>query len=288
MIRNVRAIARMVRRRYNELGTRAAKIAETKLMTEHPSRSGQASISSGKADESNAAEESTGHAEADEHEPARWLTLKDASAFLGVHYTTVRNWADRGEIRVFRTPGGHRRFSVEDLRAFLEERVGQTEIADSAEMIEAAVVRLRQEIQSIPQDEMRWRYALDEQEGDVHRARGRQLFSLAISYVLKPNQRERILREGRSLGETYGRDAARNDVGLRETGKAVQFFRGQLTQLLRTSENPRVLDADDVRVRQSLDQFLDEVLFAVLEGYEKQVALDSATIDPFPDPPDMD
>ena len=57
--------------------------------------------------------------------PSRWLTLKDASAFLGVHYTTVRNWADRGEIRVFRTPGGHRRFSVEDLRAFLEERVSQ-------------------------------------------------------------------------------------------------------------------------------------------------------------------
>ena len=145
-------------------------------------------------------------------------------------------------------------------------------------MVEAAVVRVREEIRSIPQDELRWRYALDEREGDMHRARGRQLFSLAISYVLKPNQRERILREGRALGETYGRDAARNDVGLRETGKAVQFFRGQLTQLLRHSENPRVLDADDVRVRQLLDQFLDEVLFAVLDGYERQVTVDGSSV----------
>lgn len=201
----------------------------------------------------------------------RWLTLKDASAFLGVHYTTVRNWADRGEIRVFRTPGGHRRFSVDDLRDFLEERVGHTKLADSSAMVEAAVGRVRQEIQKIPREELRWRYALDENASAIHRVRGRRLFSLAISFVLKPNQRERILREGRELGEQYGRDAAQNDVGLRETGKAVQFFRGQLTQLLRNSENPRTLDADDVRVRQLLDQFLDEVLFAVLDGYERHV-----------------
>ncbi|MCB0134891.1 MAG: helix-turn-helix domain-containing protein, partial [Caldilineaceae bacterium] len=33
----------------------------------------------------------------------KWLTLKEASAFLGVHFTTLRGWADRGEIPVFRT-----------------------------------------------------------------------------------------------------------------------------------------------------------------------------------------
>jgi len=202
---------------------------------------------------------------------SRWLTLKDASAFLGVHYSTVRNWADRGDIRVFRTPGGHRRFSVEDLRTFLDERVSRTRPNDSTEMVEAAVVRVREEIRSIPQEELRWRYALDADEGQIHRERGRKLFSLAISYVLKPNQRARILREGRMLGEQYGEDAADNDVGLRETSKAVQFFRGQLAQLLRNGENPRVLDADDVRVRQLLDQFLDEVLYSVLDAYERRV-----------------
>ena len=202
---------------------------------------------------------------------SRWLTLKDASAFLGVHYSTVRTWADRGEIRVFRTPGGHRRFSVEDLRTFLDERVSRTRPNDSTEMVEAAVVRVREEIRSIPQEELRWRYALDADEGQVHRERGRKLFSLAISYVMKPNQRVRILREGRRLGVRYGEDAADNDVGLRETSKAVQFFRGQLTQLLRNGENPRVLDSDDVRVRQLLDQFLDEVLYSVLDGYERRL-----------------
>ena len=43
-----------------------------------------------------------------------WLTLKEACDFLGVHYTTLRSWADKGEISVFRTPGGHRRPSRSD------------------------------------------------------------------------------------------------------------------------------------------------------------------------------
>lgn len=210
-----------------------------------------------------------------EFDKARWLTLKDASTFLGVHYTTVRNWADNGEIRYFRTPGGHRRFSVDDLRAFLEERMDRSENVDPNTVVDAAVIQVRKEIQSIPVEQIGWRYAVDKSEENVHRERGRKLFSLAIAYVLKPNQRERILLDGRELGVQYGRDAAHNDIGLRETGKAVQFFRGQLTQLLRHSENPRVLDADDVRVRHLLDQFLDEVLYAVLDGYERQLSDDA-------------
>ena len=136
----------------------------------------------------------------------RWLTLKDASRFLGVHYTTVRTWADRGELRVFRTPGGHRRFSVTDLRQFLEERAGHAALADTEALVDVAVSRVRQEIRKMPRDESRWRDG-DDDGNDLRRQRGRQLFALAIAFVLKPNQRERILREGRELGRP-GSEAA--------------------------------------------------------------------------------
>ncbi len=220
------------------------------------------------------------HGETDLRGP-HWLTLKDASHFLGVHYTTIRAWADRGELRVFRTPGGHRRFNVTDLRLFLEERMGQVAPADTDAFVEGAVSRVRQELRKIPQDELGWRDGMNDGANDLRRRRGRQLFSLAISFVLKPTQRERILHEGRELGQAYGSEAASNGVGLRDTGKAVQFFRTQLTQVLRSGENPRTLDADDVRVRQMLDQFLDEVLYAVLDGYERrlaEVAADAARV----------
>ena len=204
------------------------------------------------------------------HNAGPWLTLKDASEFLGVHFTTLRKWADEGEIRVFRTPGGHRRFSVADLRRFLEERVSAAPTPDTGTLLDEAVDRVRAEIQRMPH-EHGWVASADESARDLSRQRGRQLFSLAISYVLKPAQRDRLMDEGRQLGLAYGRDAALNQITLTETGRAVQFFRSQLNQALRSSDTSAGLDADDVRVQQIVNHFLDEVLYAVLNGYEQEM-----------------
>jgi excisionase family DNA binding protein len=201
-----------------------------------------------------------------------WLTLKDASNFLGVHFTTLRAWADKGDIPVFRTPGGHRRFSLADLRRFLEERAGQAASADAGMLMDAAVGRVRQEIQKAPNQEMTWLHDLDDEARDLRRQRGRQLFSLAFAFVLKPNQRDRILVDGRRLGWEYGREAASSQVSLAETGRAVQFFRSQLIQAVQEEDGQGSMDADDVRIQRLLDRFLNEVLYAVLDGYERQLS----------------
>jgi excisionase family DNA binding protein len=199
----------------------------------------------------------------------QWLTLSEASEFLGVHFTTLRSWADKGEIRVFRTPGGHRRFSIEDLRRFLEHRAGYAATPNVNGLVEAAVGRVRQEIDRIAQAEKQWRYALNEEATAVRRQRGRELFALAISYVLKPRRRAKILENGRRLGQEYGREAARNGVGLVETGRAVQFFRSQLGHAVHHEETADTPDADDMRIQHLINEFLDEVLYAVLDGYER-------------------
>ena len=48
---------------------------------------------------------------------------------------------------MYRTPGGHRRFTLEDLRRFLAERTGQISAQDDEALVEAAVGRVRAEIQ---------------------------------------------------------------------------------------------------------------------------------------------
>lgn len=201
----------------------------------------------------------------------QWLSLKEASEFLGVHFTTLRKWADDGEIRVFRTPGGHRRFSTGDLRRFLEQRVAHPPASDETTFLDVAVDRVRAEMQRLPHEHMGWLQTLPDAARDLSRQRGRQLFALAIAYVLKPNQRGRVLVDGRSLGYAYGQDAAHSQIGLMETGRAVQFFRSQLSQVLHSSENAQVMDAEDVRVQQVINYFLDEVLYAVLSGYEATI-----------------
>jgi len=45
----------------------------------------------------------------------RWLTLRDAATILGVHANTLRRWTDAALIRSYRTMGGHRRLSAEDV-----------------------------------------------------------------------------------------------------------------------------------------------------------------------------
>jgi excisionase family DNA binding protein len=206
------------------------------------------------------------------HKHTEWLTLKEASELLGIHFTTLRAWADRGEISVFRTPGGHRRFSLADLRRFLEERAGKAIVSDSESFMNALVGRVREEMARSGSEHMAWRYALDDSTRDVRSRRGRELFALAISFVMKPQQRARILIDGRKLGEEYGREAAQSQVGLMDTGRAVQFFRSQLVNFLRSGGSAEGLDADDVRVQQLVDQFIDEVLYAVLSGYEGELS----------------
>jgi len=51
-----------------------------------------------------------------------WLSPKQAAEQLGVHITTLRRWADGGDISVMVTPGGHRRFALADIERFAEER----------------------------------------------------------------------------------------------------------------------------------------------------------------------
>ena len=50
------------------------------------------------------------------------LSLGPASRLLGVDPDTLRRWADFGQIEVFTTPGGHRRFERRDLERLLETR----------------------------------------------------------------------------------------------------------------------------------------------------------------------
>ena len=47
------------------------------------------------------------------------LTASQAARALGVSVSTVRRWSDSGALRGYRTPGGQRRFSREQIDAFI-------------------------------------------------------------------------------------------------------------------------------------------------------------------------
>jgi excisionase family DNA binding protein len=52
------------------------------------------------------------------------FTSSQAAAYLGVSLATVRRWSNDGYLRGYRTPGGQRRFSRDQLDAFLHSLSG--------------------------------------------------------------------------------------------------------------------------------------------------------------------
>jgi excisionase family DNA binding protein len=47
------------------------------------------------------------------------LNVGQAAAYLGVSAASLRKWSNQGLVPVYRTPGGQRRFSTDDLDEFM-------------------------------------------------------------------------------------------------------------------------------------------------------------------------
>jgi excisionase family DNA binding protein len=62
------------------------------------------------------------------HEHQLVFTSSQAARYLGVSLATIRRWTDAGYLAGYRTPGGQRRFSREQLDGFIDslQRTNQT------------------------------------------------------------------------------------------------------------------------------------------------------------------
>ena len=49
----------------------------------------------------------------------RLLNVGQAATYLGVSAASLRKWSNQGLVPVYRTPGGQRRFSTDDLDEFM-------------------------------------------------------------------------------------------------------------------------------------------------------------------------
>ena len=54
-----------------------------------------------------------------ESQAPRLLNVGEAAAYLGVSAASLRKWSNDGLVGTYRTPGGQRRYSVDDLDAFM-------------------------------------------------------------------------------------------------------------------------------------------------------------------------
>ena len=204
-----------------------------------------------------------------------WLTLSSASDLLGVHPATLRQWADSGKVPSYRTPGGHRRFRSEDLREFLvhaSQTVLDLTSATEDVLLTTALGDTRRELQQSPPSEQLWYSQFDEPGMARQRKLGRTLFEIAIRYLTLPAHRAELMTEGRQLGNAYADSSLEYHITLLDTVRAFQFFREKLFDSLVTTEsNIRLTDEENRQLRKNFDTFFDEVLFGLIDTYERRL-----------------
>jgi excisionase family DNA binding protein len=203
-------------------------------------------------------------------ERKEWLSITEASELLGVHRTTLRRWVHEGSIPCFRTPGGHRRFRTADLAAWMEGKQTAAPALLSDALVQSAVGYTRQEMAEQQVANETWYMAFGrEEDRQQMRDTGRLLFGLAVQYMSRAHNHERILQEGKRIGEFYGRRCSQCSIGLVDTMRALFFFRESLIRAARPGQaSAGQYDEEDVRIHRQLRYFLDEVMYACLAGYE--------------------
>lgn len=214
----------------------------------------------------------------------RWLTLSAASKLLGVHPATLRQWADAGQVPSYRTPGGHRRFDANELRAFLlrasTSAVQADEVRQATELFESALIQTRSELRRARLDEEAWYSAFDDAGKKRQRALGRQLFEIAAQFITEPQQRKALMAQGRKLGRAYAVSSLDYDISLLETVQAFQFFRRNMLQALTVGDiDARISVYDEEDIGRNLDILLNEILYGIIDGYEHELLDEKAKIE---------
>ena len=214
---------------------------------------------------------------------SHWLTLSAASKLLGVHPATLRQWADTGKIPSYRTAGGHRRFRSDDIRTFLVQashRAPASESTQEESLFATALVETRRDLQQSPPSEQLWYSQFDEEGMARQRELGRALFEKAIRYLIFPQQRDTLIIEGRELGSAYAFSSLKYHISLLDTVRAFQFFRHKLLRSITSGDSEVTLtQREDLQVREQFDIFFDEVLFGLIDTYERQLLGVNAIVD---------
>jgi excisionase family DNA binding protein len=196
-----------------------------------------------------------------------WLSLGKAAERLNVHFTTLRRWADNGEILVLLTPGGHRRFATSDLDGFAEGRHGLRNVSGLEQMwADEALSQTRQEL-TIRRDEG-WLASFDDESRARHRLLGQQLMGLTLRYLSDDNG-ESLLQEAQHIGEEYAAIALESDMPLTDALRASMFFRDTLVETaLQLPENVHVKAEVSLRLLRRINTLLNAVQLAIAEVFD--------------------
>jgi excisionase family DNA binding protein len=151
-----------------------------------------------------------------------WLNLSEAAALLGVHPSTLRAWADRGDVPAHRTPGQHRRFRRVDIEQWVDSRRA-AHLTPGQLIVENVLGRTRMQMAEGRLAAEPWYQRFDEARRRELREAGRAQLRLLLAYLAEDGQVEP--GDVPALGATYQRLGREAGLSLAETVMVFLYFR---------------------------------------------------------------
>jgi excisionase family DNA binding protein len=205
-------------------------------------------------------------------DPERWLTLTEASRALGVTPNTLRRWADRGQIPSFVTPGGHRRFPLAAIAAFVPsnraQRPALAAIGASSDHMVRAYRKARQT--SRAHEPAGWMANLSEADRSAFRRRGMELVRNLLAYLDADRERGgSLFTAAERQAREYGAEAAASGASLSDTVEGFLRFRKPFVDELALLARRRHLDTREAtELLADAESALDRLLIALMLGHE--------------------
>jgi excisionase family DNA binding protein len=196
-----------------------------------------------------------------------WLTLTEAAEALRVHPTTLRRWADSGQVPVFLTPGGHRRFAASDVRHIAARRHSVRRVGPVERIwADQALAMARKQLAA--QEGERWLQQHDGGSRDRGRQMGQQLMGLILEYLTAEDDDGPQLAQARKIGARYGQASRELALPLTDALRAAMFFRDTLTtSAVQLPDNVRIPTGSQVRLVTRINRIVNEVQLGVADAY---------------------
>jgi excisionase family DNA binding protein len=199
-----------------------------------------------------------------------WLSISEASKYLGVHISTVRRWSNQGLIEYVRTPGGKRKFQKEALDAFVDQYRSPVKEASALTVFQdQAITRTRQQLQSLGVYQTPWYGLLTDEQRLQLRSSGSRLVALMLHYSASIEKSEVFMEEARRITREYGRVCRVLGVDLTDCVQTFLLFRRPILSAIH--ETGALLGVNGQQVFQlfeKLNHFLDETMIAMVDEYQ--------------------
>jgi len=198
-----------------------------------------------------------------------WLSIREASALVGVSVATLRRWCDAGLVRVFTTPGGHRRFARSAVLELMPPRGPAESVANGGETAIRMVRAYRRANRQAPPLPPALAL-LGERDRNELREHGRRMVAALVEALDDPSTGDSTHHaRARVAAAACGSMAGTACLPLQELLALFVRFRAPFLHELGAVCRRRGLDASaTAAMLERASDALDGLLPAVIRGYE--------------------